>query len=304
MKSILIISLMTFNILGLTSLQTCKEDATVTEAQAQFDPRFESKYRQEESSLKLFAELGASDGYVRVAQKIINDEPLEQAELKALGDEIDHYYEKENGRRFESFTLLTFAVYKENLPAIRSLLEAGADVMAQNGRFAGVASNNIGNAFDGINAENLSFSIECVKLYLQYGGDPNRRSILTKEHVMSPYVQNNNIWAIRLLLDAGANPWLENKKGEPFLTTISETKTSMETLIYAAELGWFEKTNKENTDLLVETYSEYYHRKNPVVLRAYPEHDQDIVRFFEAILTYSDYEATPEMLAIINEGQS
>jgi len=105
---------------------------------------------------------------------------------------------------------LEYAIYHSPLPFIRTLLEIGADANpAEHSGFPPlIAALSCSRSHPGAPAR--SDTLEIMKLLLDFGADPNQRGLndYTPLHMA---VSERNVGAVRLLLDAGANPRLRTR---------------------------------------------------------------------------------------------
>jgi ankyrin repeat protein len=105
---------------------------------------------------------------------------------------------------------LEYAIYHSPLPFIRALLEMGADPNPEN--HAGfpplIAALSCSRSAPG--APGRPDVADIVKLLLSFGADPNQRGIndYTPLHMA---VGERNLAALRLLLEAGADPRLQTR---------------------------------------------------------------------------------------------
>ena len=118
-----------------------------------------------------------------IARRIAVGEVPRQAELAALGSDIDRSYPD---RPREARTLLSAALRFRNLEAIDALLEADANPLARidpdspssqasQWDFLYLAVTDNGPWIEEEDRYDMTFSNEVLALYLKHGGDPNHR---------------------------------------------------------------------------------------------------------------------------------
>jgi len=141
----------------------------------------------------------------RLAQKIERKQAITLDEVKALPDGV-------NQRYGEDITLLFHAVSAHNLQAVDVLFAAGADPTMRTHIDWGYDFIYLMGVSGG--EQGIDFINGLIKIYLKYGGDPNIRTPGNKmEPIITRAALFRNIEGMKLLLEAGADFWAENKMG-------------------------------------------------------------------------------------------
>jgi hypothetical protein len=139
------------------------------------------------------------------------DDAFKIGDLEALRAAVDEPSLVPNGRMLNTIgPCLIYAIYHSPLPFIRTLLDIGADPNApvDDGFPPLIAALTCTR--DGPGANKRSDVDEILRLLLSCGTDPNQRGIndYTPLHMA---VAERNAHAVRILLDAGADPELRTR---------------------------------------------------------------------------------------------
>lgn len=186
----------------------------------------------------------------RIAQRIERGADLEVSDFDPLRDQLDRRYGQD-------ITLLFHALNTANVDAVEALIRAGADLRMTD-RPEGSTRDFIyylslpgGDLIDqdGIN--------RMLRAYLDAGGDPNVR---LQGPNRTPLISRvglggGNIPGVRILLEAGADPWAEAiRDGEPNGTIFDGLNNHQDQFHFLDELidqGYFDnRTQDELFDFL------------------------------------------------------
>ena len=144
----------------------------------------------------------------RIAQRIERGQTITVGGLKALPGGV-------NKRYGEEITLLFHALGARNVEAMDTLLDAGADPYMIDIPSKGSTRSFVyyltlpGHPTD----PQLGFPFinTLIKLYLKHGGDPNHRLGGAKnDPLIAGVALMDNYEGVDILLDAGADPWMDN----------------------------------------------------------------------------------------------
>lgn len=150
-------------------------------------------------------------------------------------------------RRYgDDITLLFHAVASANLSAVDVILGAGADTRqpdksAKSTRDFVYYLTLPGGALmdqDGVN--------EMIRLYLKHGGDPNVRTLgESQAPLIARLAVIDNIAGIKILLEAGADPWASTLKNgqrqrDSAMALLASGGKSYDTLHQLIDAGWFD----------------------------------------------------------------
>lgn len=182
--------------------------------------------------------------------------------LQALGPEIDRSYP--NRPRIGE-TLLTAALRYRNLEAIDALLEAGADPHALidpdssssqvvHWTFFYRLLTDRGPWIEAEDRYDSTFSNEALSLYLRHGGDPNH---YRSEGAAPPLgaTLGGNLKGFEMLLDAGADPWSRNTRGNPWLMDLAiySGKIATPYIHRLAERGFYDDITDDQADRILQS---------------------------------------------------
>jgi len=139
------------------------------------------------------------------------DSAFRAGDLAALRAAVDDPQVVPNGPMpLEIGPCLEYAIYISPLPFIRALLQIGADPDPQDhiGLPPLIAALSCGRAQPGAPAR--ADVLEIIKLLLSFGADPDQRGVndYTALHMAAG---EENLDAVRILLEAGANPLLRTR---------------------------------------------------------------------------------------------
>ena len=182
--------------------------------------------------------------------------------LRALGPEIDRSYP--NRPRIGE-TLLTAALQYRNLEAIDALLEAGADPHALidpdssssqvvHWTFFYRLLTDRGPWIEAEDRYDSTFANEALSLYLKHGGDPNH---YRSEGAAPPLgaTLGGNLKGFERLLDAGADPWSRNTRGNPWLMDLAiySGKIATPYIHRLAERGFYDDITDDQADRILQS---------------------------------------------------
>ncbi|MGV1772323.1 ankyrin repeat domain-containing protein [Agrobacterium vitis] len=191
-----------------------------------------------------------------VAQKIFLGQVPMQTELKALGQNINKSYpdRKPNGLYRYGRTLLITAVENHNLGAVDALLKAGADAyisidpdhetaQVRAWSFLYIATKQEGEQLPPPNDAyfDKTYANQLLELYLKNGGDPNYR--WPDGETLLGRMVGDNFEGFKILLKAGADPWVVSRGDTPLAVQFVTTPTYgvPKIIHYLAEQGYYDK---------------------------------------------------------------
>lgn len=182
--------------------------------------------------------------------------------LRALGPEIDRSYP--NRPRIGE-TLLTTALQYRNLEAIDALLEAGADPHALidpdssssqvvHWTFFYRLLTDRGPWIEAEDRYDSAFSNEALSLYLKHGGDPNHYRSEGAAPALGATL-GGNLKGFEMLLDAGADPWSRNTRGNPWLMDLAiySGKIATPYIHRLAERGFYDDITDDQADRILQS---------------------------------------------------
>src|SRR5688572_15818142 len=111
-------------------------------------------------------------------------------------------------RMFEfNFTPLHWAALNQDVPMVKLLLEAGANVHAEVSHLQAMGHPGEPplNWACGFRRSEKPLSLDVVRLLLQNGANPNHRMTTSRQSVFEASILKGRIQLAKLLLDAGAN---------------------------------------------------------------------------------------------------
>ena len=211
----------------------------------------ERAYRAE----RLFRDYGGD--VFRLAQKIEWGDAITTQDIAPVQGRI-------NDRFGEDITFLFHALGSANIPAIDALIGAGADMTMDARRtpspdFVYSLSKPGGPLLDldGIN--------ELIRIYLKHGGDPN---YYVGTHNDTPLVAQaalmDNFNGVRLLLDAGADPWantIDEDGGEyNMMTKLSVQSIPFEFYDELIDQGYFDHKSQKQLEGFFGWFGSYAQR--------------------------------------------
>ncbi|MVA56269.1 hypothetical protein GOZ88_09100 [Agrobacterium vitis] len=208
------------------------------------------------TSDRLFKPYG-EDVY-RIAQKIERGQPISADAVKDLPGGV-------NARYGEEITLLFHAVGARNVAAIDTLLGAGADPYMVDRPSTGSTRDFVfvltlpGNSTDP-NA-GFPFINQLITLYLKHGGDPNRRlQGSEKEPLISGVALIENYEGFKILLKAGADPWMEDINGYTAMSTLGFESTAYEFVNSLINNGYFNNVETLKLQVFFKSIAFYSQR--------------------------------------------
>lgn len=236
----------------------------------------------------------------QLAQKIELGEPITVEEINALPQGVNARFDNE-------ITLLFLALRFRNLQAIDKLLEAGASPYMIDRPSTGSLRTFVfyltlpGDPHD--MKAGLPFMNEIIRLYLKHGGDPNNR---LSEKSSKPFISQlaliENYEGIELLLEAGADPWAEDRIKDNAMVRIAR-KDSIRSQRYINELidrGYFDEVELAKLQKFMRSIAAYVQRGDEIslgnqalgrrILKRNPDYpeDQATERLFEGPIPWDD----------------
>ncbi len=224
----------------------------------------------------------------RLAQRIEWGDALSARDLEPIKDRINNRYGKE-------ITLLFHALRFDNIAAIDALLAAGADPTMID-RPSTVSKRDFiyyltypGGSLlgqDGIN--------QLIRIYLKHGGDPNYRF---KGNIQETFIAEvalvSNHTGMRILLEAGADPWLNTIENgteinDNMMTNLAFEYNGFEQLHQLIDENYFDDVKEGNIRGFPKKLGGYAQREDEIsiniqnlakrILKRYPQvHDEPIV---------------------------
>ncbi|MHB2264183.1 hypothetical protein [Aliihoeflea sp. PC F10.4] len=197
-----------------------------------------------------------------MALRIAAGDAPEVDALRALGSEIDRSYPN---RPRTGETLLTAALRYRNLTAIDALLEADADPhalidpnnsssQAVHWTFFYLLLTDRGPWIEAEDRYDSTFANDGLALYLKHGGDPNH---FPPENADPPLGETlgGNLKGFEMLLDAGADPWSRNSKGNPWLMDLAiySSKIATPYIQRLAERGFYDDITDDQADRILQS---------------------------------------------------
>ena len=157
----------------------------------------------------------------RVGQAIASREPLEKIRLDVLAGKVNACFQQTRE------PLLVEAINYKRADVVAELLKLGADAAMQP-TICGDGNSLLMEMVLNGNQDGDAF----LEAYLDHGGDPNARIYSWGAPLLVTAVLSDNIPKVRMLLRAGANPWLKGV-GRYRVDSAVEKADS------PAILGWF-----------------------------------------------------------------
>lgn len=186
---------------------------------------------------RLFAEAPAD---VRaIAERIERGDSVSAAEIAALDMDV-------NARHGDDITLLFHAVASANIEAVDALLAAGADPRMTDKSTGSERDFIFYLGSPGGPLLDMDGLTALIQAYLRNGGDPRvRLRGKSAETLVSAVALAENLEGVRILLEAGADPWAwDLYEGAPRGTMMSRlaasgTPESFDLLNALVDEGWF-----------------------------------------------------------------
>ncbi len=195
----------------------------------------------------------------RLAQRIEWGDSFTASDFTSLGDRI-------NQRHGQDITLLFHAVGAGNLPAIDALLAAGADTTMLD-KTTGSTRNFVyfltlpGGPLldmDGIN--------QMLASYLRHGGNPNATwgdPAMSQGNLPAGLALSQNIDGLRMVVDAGGDPWKYTFRNRERYTNAVELLPSRAQFAMLDELidkGWFDERGQTELHAFLKALGRYAQR--------------------------------------------
>ncbi len=202
----------------------------------------------------------------KLAQRIEWREPIDANDIGWLGERV-------NQRHGQDITLLFHALASGNIPAVNALLAVGADPTMPDRRdsrrdFVYALTMPGGDLLDqnGMN--------DAICAYLAHGGNPNGSGGLDKEgrplpgiRTVLPYglALNGNYEGLKIVLDAGADPWLpEFNEGEYFLNAVDALASNQQFALLdeLIDKGYFDQRSQIELEHFLTALGGYAQRRD------------------------------------------
>lgn len=208
---------------------------------------------------------GYGDDVFRLAQRIEWGDAITERDIAPLKDRV-------NDRFGEEITFLFHALGAANIPAIDVLIGAGADVTMidkpseESQRdfvyFLGLPGGDLLDQ-DSIN--------ELIRIYLKHGGDPNYRM---QGNYARPFIREvglmDNIGGVRILLEAGADPWANavDNDGNPthdnMMMVINDDHDQDAFMDELIDQGYFDNLSQEQLFTFLRRFGGYAQRGDSI----------------------------------------
>jgi len=227
----------------------------------------------------------ADPAVYQLARKIEREEPISADEVANLPEGAL------NARYGSDITLLFHALSSYNLQAIDILLGGGASpYMTDQAEYSERDFTYYLGVVKMHSRPDLGqdFKTDLIRLYLKHGGDPNHRLPGEDEIPFFYYVAlMENYDGVRVLLDAGANPLVEEKQGGSVVAQMlagRRNKASRDLARYIVCRGYFDSADKKSVIGMLRALAptgptnlarEEAHRKMAMrILRFHPDIDE------------------------------
>ena len=172
-----------------------------------------------------------------------------------------------DGREMEIRTcLLLQAVDANNLAAAKALVAAGADVNCFHSAMAFSVVDLLSPGATSLVAfPDFSASLPWYRLYLQHGGKPNAQKYGFSEVTLLEELRDyGNLAATLLLLEYGADPWLNMDKayGNSLMVTLASSQLALdqEVLMRWSLSGHLPRASRAQVDQILAIYKDHLHR--------------------------------------------
>ena len=228
------------------------------------------------------------DEIYRLAQQIERGDAVDQADLASLQQDLDARYGDE-------ITLLFHAVASGNINAIEALIKAGADLRQVDRPSKGSARDFIYYLTlpggDKMSQEEIN---HLLTVYLEQGGDPDARLQTPDGSPMarSMGMGGANIEGVRILLEAGADPWASTKDdaNDSLMTVVNLKEDQFNFFDEMIDAGYFTEQPQDRLHAFFVSLGGYAQRGDEI--------SKEIQRIAMRILKRNpDYEETSTEVA-------
>ncbi|MGV0911519.1 hypothetical protein [Martelella sp. FOR1707] len=201
-----------------------------------------------------------------LAQRIERGEHISARDVEALSGGA-------NKRYGDEITFLFLALKAHNLQAIDTLLAAGADPYMVDHPPSGSERNFVyyltlpGPSTGPV--QGFDFENRMIESYLKHGGKANVQLLGDGgEWLIEQVALNENYQGVKILLEAGADPWAEDNSGDTAMVKVARkyNKNAVRFLNYLIEQGTFKDVELPRLQAFMRSLAGYEQRGDAISL--------------------------------------